>query len=182
MQYKWIVCNHHIALDGGTEILHPSADEIYEFVAGENPDISAENPVTAMNSLHFSRIGAPVKCEVNSKDDGTLILDLYTVRKHQKVPVDMIEGTIVDHCVFDGEWFYVNGDLEALEKLFENAGISGTGRINTGQYIQLMKQEYFAEHKEIINHVDPEVFSRLMIPEGRPPAGLKADLYDVKKF
>ncbi len=181
MQYKWIVCNHHIALDGGTEILHPSADEIYEFVAGENPDISAENPVTAMNSLHFSRIGAPVKCEVNSKDDGTLILDLYTVRKHQKVPVDMIEGTIVDHCVFDGEWFYVNGDLEALEKLFENAGISGTGRINTGQYIQLMKQEYFAEHKEIINHVDPEVFSRLMIPEGRPPAGLKADLYEYQK-
>lgn len=181
MQYKWITYDHHIALEEGIEVLHPSADEIYEFVAGESQNISAENPVTALSSIHFSKIGAPVKCEVNSKNNGKLFLNLYAVRKNQKVPVDVIEGTIIDHCVYDGEWFYINGDLEALQTLFAKAGITTSGEINTGQYIQLMKQEYFADYKEITNNVDPAVFSKLMIPEGKPPAGLKAELYEYQK-
>ena len=36
MLYKWIVCDHHIALDAGAEIPHPNAEEVFAFVSGEN--------------------------------------------------------------------------------------------------------------------------------------------------
>ena len=181
MQYKWIVYEHHIAIDAGDEILHPNADEIFAFVAGDKMEISAENPTIALNSLRFSRTGSPLKCELFSDENGKLILELYTLRKNHKFIVDMIEGQIIDHCVGNHEWFYLNGDIKALETLFLNAGIKECGSINTGQYMQLMKQEYFAENREIINNVDPAVFSSLMIPEGNVPAGMQADLYAYQK-
>ena len=181
MKYRWIVYEHHIAIDASDEILHPNADEIFEFVAGDNKEISAENPTIALNSLRFSKIGSPIKCELYSDDDGKLFLNLYTFRKNHKYSVDMIEGQIIDHCVSDREWFYLNGDIDTLETLFANAGIKECGVINTGQYIQLMKQEYFAEHREIINNVDSSVFSSLMVPEGNVPEGIHADLYAYQK-
>lgn len=181
MKYRWIVYEHHIAIDASDEILHPNADEIFEFVAGDNKEISAENPTIALNSLRFSKIGSPIKCELYSDEDGKLFLNLYTFRKNHKYSVDMIEGQIIDHCVSDREWFYLNGDIDTLETLFANAGIKECGVINTGQYIQLMKQEYFAEHREIINNVDSSVFSSLMVPEGNVPEGINADLYAYQK-
>ena len=181
MKYRWIVYEHHIAIDASDEILHPNADEIFEFVAGDNKEISAENPTIALNTLRFSKIGSPIKCELYSDEDGKLFLSLYTFRKNHKYSVDMIEGQIIDHCVSDREWFYLNGDIDTLETLFANAGIKECGVINTGQYIQLMKQEYFAEHREIINNVDSSVFSSLMVPEGNVPEGIHADLYAYQK-
>ena len=181
MQYRWIVYEHHIAIDAGDEILHPNADEIFAFVAGDNTEIGAENPTIALNALRFSKIGSPLKCELFSDVKGNICLELYALRKNRRFNVDMIEGQIIDHCVSDHEWFYLNGDIEALETLFKNAGIKECGIINTGQYLQLMKQEYFAEHREIINNVDPAVFSSLMVPEGSVPAGIQAELYAYQK-
>ena len=181
MKYRWIVYEHHIAIDAGEEILHPNADEIFSFVAGDITEINAENPTIALNSLRFSKIGSPLKCELFSDDNGRLYLELYTLRKNYKYNVDMIEGHIIDHCVSDREWFYLSGDIDTLETLFVNAGIKECGVINTGQYMQLMKQEYFAEHREIINNVDSAVFSSLMVPEGNVPRGIHADLYAYQK-
>lgn len=181
MQNRWIIYDHHIAIDVGDEILHPNADEIFEFVAGDNKEISAENPIMALNSLHFSKIGSPLKCEMFSDKGGRLFINLYTIRKKQKYSVDMIDGQIIDQCVGNREWFYLNGDIDALETLFANAGIKECGVINTGQYIQLMKQEYFAEYKEIINNIEPEVFTKLMFLHGNPPIGINADLYAYQK-
>ena len=72
MKYRWIVYEHHIAIDASDEILHPNADEIFEFVAGDNKEISAENPTIALNTLRFSKIGSPLKCELFSDDNGRL--------------------------------------------------------------------------------------------------------------
>ena len=181
MQNRWIIYDHHIAIDAGDEILHPNADEIFTFVAGDNIETGVENPIMALNSLHFSKIGSPLKCEVLSDKEGRLFLELYTVRKKYKYSVDMIQGQIIDQCVGDREWFYLNGDINTLENLFANAGIKECGPINIGQYLQLIKQECFAEYKEIINKVDPVVFSRLMAPQGSIPIGITANLYEYQK-
>lgn len=181
MRYKWILYDHHIAIETDTEVLHPNADEVYSFVSGDGVVSDVPDPVEELKNLHFSRIGSPVKCEIFSTDTSPAVLSLYALRKNQKWPVDMIGGQIIDHCVTDREWFYINGDVENLELLFANAGITETGELSIGQYIDLVKQEYFSDHKEIINNVNPSAVSEWMIPEGDIPRGIKASLYNYQK-
>ena len=178
--YKWIVYEHHIAIDAGDEILHPMAKDVYSFVDGENTEISAANPVIELESLHFSKIGSPLHCELRISNN-TIILDIYTKRKGIVVPIDMICGQILDHCVSDHEWFYINSDVETVQQLLYSAGITKKGDISIGQYIKLMKSEYFSKHKEIVNKVTPTDFSKLMVHEGNIPKGINASLYPYQK-
>lgn len=181
MQYKWIIYENHIAIDAGNEILHPSADEVYQFVSDETDAFDIPNPVEQLSNLRFSKIGSPIKCEVFSSDDNTIRLDLYAIRKNKKGHIDLVDGQIIDHSVLDNEWFYINEDVETLQKKLALADIKECGEISVGQYLNLVKQEYFAEHKDIIDNVEPEVVSTLMIPEGEVPKEIKATLYPYQK-
>ena len=149
MGSKWIVDGHHIAIESGNDILHPTAEEVYSFVAGENQDILVSNPMVQMSNVRFSKIGAPLKCEIYADDNSSIILDVYTIRKGQRYSVDIIDGYIIDHCCVNGEWFYLNGDIATLQGLLQNAEIKANGEITTGQYLKLIKQEFFSEHKYI---------------------------------
>lgn len=181
MKSKWIIYDNHIAIDAGDEILHPNAEEVYLFLSGDNPDIDVENPITEMSEIHFSQIGSPLKCEMISLDTNEIGIEIYALRKNEKVPVDMIKGHIIDHCVTETEWFYLIGGVDALQTLLFNAGIDKTGTINVGQYINLIKQEYFSEHKVIANSVNLEVVKRILENENTVPQGIKAELYEYQK-
>ena len=115
MKSRWIIFDHHIALETDEEILHPNADEVYGFVNGENNEINAVNPIAELSKLHFSKIGSPVKCEIISNENNEILLSLFAVRKNCRYPVDMLQGQIIDHCVSEDEWFYINGDIESLQ-------------------------------------------------------------------
>ena len=180
MHRKWVVVDNHIAIDTGKEYLHPDAEEVYAFVSEESEEESF-NPVQALTNLHFSKIGSPIKCEVFTNDANKIELALYAIRKNERWPVDMVQGHIIDHGVTDSEWYYINGDIESLQEILLNSNIERCGEITIGQYVNLMKQEYFAENKEIINNVDPRSLSQMIIDPKEIPIGLKADLYDYQK-
>ena len=180
MQLKWVIFDHHIALDTGTEIFHPNASEVYAF-AFDNEGEDVPNPIEQLSNLHFSQIGAPVKCELITHNM-TIEIKLYVKKRNKEWPVDVIDGYIIDHGVTDREWFYVNGDLENLQTMFNNAGIKKCGEISIGQYIDLIKQELFSSQKEIEDHVDKEVIKQLLVPSGEVPKSIYAQLYGYQKI
>ena len=179
MSLKWIVFDNHIAIDSGDEILHPDAKEIFSILTDEE-NTGFGSPAHDMADIRFSKIGAQLKCELNDYN-GNIKLDLYAVKKGKRCPIDMIQGHIIDHAVLDSEWFYIIGDIQSLQDMFEKAGITGTGIISIGQYIDLLKQDYFSEHKEIINNVTKEVVNNLIKPEGEVPQEIKAKLYEYQR-
>lgn len=181
MGSKWIVDGHHIAIESGNDILHPTAEEVYSFVAGENQDILVSNPMVQMSNVRFSKIGAPLKCEIYADDNSSIILDVYTIRKGQRYSVDIIDGYIIDHCCVNGEWFYLNGDIATLQGLLQNAEIKANGEITTGQYLKLIKQEFFSEHKYIDNLVPRDILSKRLVVQGKIPDGIHATLYEYQK-
>ena len=180
MGCKWIKCNHHIAIEDKEEILHPSAEEVFSFVTGENIEYAFQNPVDVFQSIHFSQIGSPAKCRVYSDSNGTIWLEIYAIRKNQKWQLDVIQGHIIDHCISDKEWFYISNDLSSLETFLNNAGIETAGEISKGQYISLLRQEFFSKNQEIQYDVDPTAFS-LIKNVIDVPKGLCANLYQYQK-
>ena len=58
MGSKWIVDGHHIAIESGNDILHPTAEEVYSFVAGENQDILVSNPMVQMRDRKSTRLNS----------------------------------------------------------------------------------------------------------------------------
>ena len=140
MSSKWIVYENHIAIDNGDEILHPEAKEIFEFLT-ENEETDYSSPVTDLPDIRFSKVGAPLKCELISNDKGHIFLELYTLRKNKKCMVDMVQGYIMDHSYSEGEWFYLTGDIETIQEMLKKANIISSGEISVGQYIDLIKQD-----------------------------------------
>lgn len=181
MSNKWIVVDHHIAIDAGDEILHPSADEVYSFLAEDYENTTIPNPLEQLVSLHFSKVGSPIKCKVFSNTDDEIVLSIYAVRKNKEYAVDMIEGQIIDHALSDNEWFYITGDLDTLQQMFAVAGIKHCGPLSIGQYLDLIKQEFFSDNKEIINCVNKDTIHNLLASDGRIPEGIKAELYNYQK-
>ncbi len=181
MNSKWVIDGHHIAIEEGDEILHPDANEIYEFIVGGAKNIEYPCPVDELSCLKFSKVGSPLKCDIVPLDAGGISVKLYAVRKKQEWPVDMIEGHIIDHSVTEDEWFYLTGDIDTIQEILNNAGIKTTGEISIGQYIDLMKQEYFQQYKEINNKVESVEFVQLMKPQGSVPSQIEAKLYQYQE-
>ena len=61
MNSKWVIDGHHIAIEEGDEILHPDANEIYEFIAGDTENAEYPSPVDELAFLKFSKVGSPLK-------------------------------------------------------------------------------------------------------------------------
>ncbi len=181
MSGKWIVYENHIAIDNGDEILHPEAKEIFEFMTA-NGEAAFSSPSRDLPDVRFAKVGAPIKCELISDEKGKIFVELYALRKGKKCTVDMIQGYIMDHSYDEGEWFYLTGDIEAIQEMLRKANILSAGEIGVGQYIDLIKQDYFAEHKEIINSVNYDVINSAFSTEGNPPKELCAKLYEYQRI
>lgn len=183
MDKRWIIDGHHIAIKLGDEVLHPTAEEIYSLVVGNDCSSSSiSNPMIEMTNIRFSKVGAPIKCEVYASEDNSIHLLVYTIRKGKRIPVDIIEGYVIDHCCANGEWFYLNGDVLTIQKLLNNAQIKCNGKIATKQYLNLVKQELFSEYKCIDNLVSADVLSKKFLIKRELPSGIRATLYEYQKI
>lgn len=181
MQSKWIIYDHHLAIEDAQEILHPNAQEIFTFVAGDEV-MSVENPVLQFPDIRFSKVGSPVKCELIVDEEDRIIFNIYAIRKNDLYPVDIVQGYIIDQCVSKDEWFYLNSDIESLQNILSNAEIDNTGEISIGQYLKIIKQTYFTQQNTLIeNKVDKDSFVRLTGKMNAVPAGIKAELYEYQK-
>ena len=183
MTCKWIICGNHLAIEDQDEILHPSSDEIYALEDGGVVEgITIENPREALPEIRFSHIGSSVQCSVFSDPDGKICLQVSTIRRKKEIPVDVIDGTVLDHCLYDNEWFYLTGDCEALSEILSGAGILCNGEISVQQYLYIRKIEN-SEHTGLFTFDVNEVQIKDAVPvENTVPKKLKATLYNYQKI
>lgn len=180
----WVKEKNHIAIKCNNEILHPSAAEMFEIVAGnkENiiPEIECKDIRECFPKLRLSQIGSDIVCELTNHSDD-IWLSLYCIRKGKKIEVDVIDGHIVDQCITDDEWFYVTGCTLFLIELFEKLNIKSTGKITISQYIEIIRNRQDLGDNCLLNSVETSLLDKPVDSNGEIPHTLKAKLYNYQK-
>lgn len=185
MKGKWIITGNHIALQAGGVLYHPSAEEMYPVIFGGNSalieDIDCENLSIAFPKMKFSKVGTDIRCEI-SGEDGIIRAYLCCERKDKTIPVDFINGHIIDHCVYENEWFYITGSTKEIEDAFVAAGIDSCGNISISQYIEILKRKDSFIRGTLHNSVQIDYIDKPITEGGVIPTGINADLYPYQKI
>lgn len=184
MRGRWLIQGNHIALAVGNEMLHPSADELYavlgnteeSFIAGIECDVIE----VAFPSVRFSKIGSDIRCRL-SNNGSDIKVELYCERRGQTIPVDVIQGQIVDQCITESEWFYVTGSTEEIERLFSVAGIQECGKITVSQYVEIIRNAEALVSGTLINTVETSLLDKPIDSSLDVPKGINATLYKYQK-
>lgn len=184
MQGNWLIHNNHIALSVENEILHPSADELYGVLgktAGSFVDgISCEDIKKSFPNVKFSKIGSDIRCRLSNKDS-EIRMELFCERRGEEVPVDVIQGQIVDQCITVSEWFYVTGSTEEIEKLLTATDIETCGKITVSQYIGLVRNTEMLISGTMINNVETSLLDKPIDEKADVPRGVQATLYAYQR-
>lgn len=180
----WIISDNHIALMYDEQILHPDSEEVYMVIGNEGESFVADIPCKKLEEsfpkIHFSKIGSPIRCEIeNSNDD--IKMRLYVERKGRRIGVDIIEGEIIDQCVAEDEWFYVSGSVYELSELLKNIGVMKAGKLTSSQYVELIKNQDQFEKGTLINKVKTSLLNKPVDVNGKLPQKLNAKLYSYQK-
>lgn len=175
--------NHFILLSGDSKYV-PDAKEVYSILNNSEQTTSVNGKVcgnikSIFPQIRFSKIGAPVQCRFYS-EDGTIKCSVFVSRHQHEIQLDYYDGKIVDHCVYDNEWFYITGDLSNLQVSLASAGITGQGSVSMAAYLKVIKDNVFADYPFIINNVDIDKIKNQY--ETLPiPFNLNATLYPYQE-
>lgn len=181
---KWTISDNHIALIYDNQLFHPSAKEIYAVLEDEREsfvsDIPCKNIKEAFANVHFSKIGSPIKCQMDTRNE-EIEMSLYVMRKGKKITVDVLGGEIVDQCAFGDDWFYVSGSVQELANIFQRVGIKGCGKLTSSQYVEIIRNQDSFETGTLINNVRTSLLNKPTGLEGDIPVKLNAKLYSYQK-
>lgn len=183
MALKWRISGHHLAIEDKIEFVHPESSEIYRLLDGEVIEgVKIHNPELDLPNIRFSRVGAPIKCTVSvDKDEKCIVFKISALRKKQYVPVDIIDGHIIDHCLFNNEWFYLTGDLPTLEEWLADAEIKANGAITIHQYLVLRRSQNKSSTNLIeFNISEDDIHNSIKIIDTTVPIKLNATLYNYQ--
>ncbi len=185
MKASWIIYNHHLALQDGKNVYHPNASDIYALLSKDeskrNFNISCENPTKDLPNIRFSKIGSSLHIKLTNNDCGEITCNIEALRKGIYVPVDVIEGTIIDQCVSNNTWFYLSGNNLNVQELLDCTGIKGNGRISIRQYLKLIELELLNGTNLVENQVDASHLQKPIDNEEKPPTTLKAKLFPYQR-
>lgn len=170
---KWIIYDNHLALKRNNEVIHPTAKEIYSCLEDEAQLESLKKDIP---NRRFSKIGSPVFCRIVEDQNSSIELSLYTTRKGKNYTLDIIDGKIIDHCINEKEWFFIQGDLDSLSEELASLGIETTGPITEEQYLKIIREKVLNKTSNIENCVSS---TRTTISASKEmiPAKLNAHLY-----
>lgn len=181
---KWTISDNHIALICDNQLLHPSAEEVYAVLDDERDSFVSEIPCKnikeAFANVHFSKIGSPIKCQMDTRNE-EIEMSLYVVRKGKKITVDVLKGEIVDQCISGDDWFYVSGSVQELADIFRRVGITACGKLTSSQYVEIIRNQDAFENGTLINNVKTSLLNKPTGIEGNIPAKLNAKLYSYQK-
>ena len=185
MRGKWIIQDNHIALSVGKEILHPSADELYAAMGKQEgnfiEDIDCDDINSSFPEIRFSKVGSDIRCRLINRDD-RIRVELFCDRKGKEIPVDVIQGQIIDQCICESEWFYVTGSTKEIEKLFFSADIQTCGMISMSQYVELLRNKDHLLFGSMINLVETSLLNKPINEGDALPRGIVATLYSYQKI
>lgn len=178
----WIIINNHLAVQEDAAVLHFAAEEIYGLL-DMSTDVIIDGitvpPIrNALPDIHFSSIGSDLSCSVvNESDSNDCNLKLSCNRYGAEVEVDIVDGFIVDQCVFNDEWFYISGNTVELNLLFKNLHICNSGRLTVIQYIGILKNQKQTKSELIQIHEIAPGKHQVHDDHASRLAGLNAKLY-----
>lgn len=185
MKSTWIIFNHHLALQDGKNVYHPNASDVYSLLSTDESEkrfgISCENPATDLPNVRFSKIGSSVYIRLSNNESGEILCNVVAYRKGAHVPVDVLEGSIIDQCVSNNTWFYLNGNTSQVQEIIDLAGIKENGIISIRQYLKLIEFELLNETNLLENKVDSSCLQKPVDNNEEPPATLKATLFPYQK-
>lgn len=185
MKASWIIYSHHLALQDGKNVFHPSASDIYNLLSKDESEnefnINCGNPQLDLPDIRFSKIGSSIHIKLTNNNCGEIICNIEAQRKDTFVPVDIIEGTIIDQCVYNNTWFYLSGNNLQVQDLLDSAGIKENGRISIRQYLNLIEKELLNGTTLLDNQVDISCLQKPIDNNEEPPTSLKATLFPYQK-
>ena len=108
MEGSWFIKGHHLAVKSGGNEYHPTAQEIYSAMDGLGINgISCGSPSDKLSGLRYSKFGSEVSVRLKNDANGKISIEIYAVRRGDEIPIDVIDGRIIDQCVYNGTWFYL---------------------------------------------------------------------------
>lgn len=182
MEGHWTIVNHHLALDVNGSIIHPNAEEVYSaFSGGKIQNALCPNPKEELPDLKFSKIGTELSIDLNNSDDSTIRIDIYAARRGSTIPIDFVDGKLIDHCVAGDTWFYLTGSITETQALLTECGVASTGQITTRQYLKLVEHDLLSDHCLLNNNVSIDALKAPVDESENTPSTLKASLFPYQK-
>lgn len=182
MEGHWIIIDNHIALEVGGSTIHPSAKEVYSAMSGECVrNIACPDPREELPDLRFSKIGTELTVDLENGNDGKIEIIIYASRKGSKVPVDFVDGRIIDQCASDGTWFYLSGNIVEIQGVLDDCGVRSSGQIPMRQYLKLVEHDLSSDHRLLNNRVTISALEAPVNESEDAPCTLKATLFPYQK-
>ena len=182
MDAQWIIYNNHIALKGDNKIYHPLASDVYAMTSGSTSNnLPYSNPKSDLPNIRFSSIGSPCHIELKNDSEDNITLEVIAVRRGVCANVDIVDGTLINHCIIKNTWFYVADTTCAIQDILNCAGIKTSGRINLKQYLKIVEQSMFSDEGIIINRIDSSVLQKPIVEDNSIPSGLMAQLFPYQE-
>ena len=178
MTGKWIAEDNHITYSESGILRRVSSETIMDCLYGNNPD-TLPSLTEAFPDVRFSTLASPVRVDLCLNVSGNEIqLKCYVIRRKKEITVDVVDGVFLDQCLTQKEWFRISGNIEILNSIFKELGISGCGTITFNQYLLLKRATEKEELREITDSVDQDLYRRVnAIQHPEIPAGIDAKLY-----
>lgn len=182
MNAKWLIFEHHLALQDGKSIYHPSAINVFNIINKTAKQVFECNaPQEDLPNIRFSRIGSSLCILLRSNDEGDIIFQLLANRKNELVCIDIVEGVIIDQAILDDTWFYISENKEQIQNIITAADINKNGKISTKQYLKLLEQKIIQDVNAIDNQVKISSPSEYNLKATNVPHTLKATLFPYQE-
>lgn len=182
MEGSWFIKGHHLAVKSGGNEYHPTAQEIYSAMDGLGINgISCGSPSDKLSGLRYSKFGSEVSVRLKNDANGKISIEIYAVRRGDEIPIDVIDGRIIDQCVYNGTWFYLSGNVQEVQDVLEYANVKHTGIISMRQYLKLVECNLLSDQKIIHNDVSVQALESPIDQTEDVPSTLKANLFQYQK-
>lgn len=182
MESRWIIENHHLALETNDKTFHPNAKEIYSALAGKSiQDYLYPNLQEAFPHIRFSKFGSEISVDLTNVSHSSIQINIYVNRRGTIIPVDIIDGRIIDHCISGDNWFYLTGNVLDMQEILRSCGITASGQISMSQYLKLVEFDLLSDHHLFNNHVCIDALDSPIDEKEGVPNTLQAQLFPYQK-
>ena len=181
MKATWVISKNHLALRDGSHVYHPDANDVYSLINGKSqeiiPGVEVSMPSDDLPDIRFSKVGAPIKVVLTNSGNSDIEISILTTRRGITSQVDIVDGYIINQCVVNNTWFFLNGPVNELQEMLKAANITANGVISMRQYLKFLEQEFLKKTDIVINNVDGSQLKSTATSSENTPCTLKATLF-----
>ena len=171
----WFICNHHLAyIDCKGNTIHPSASSISEMIQ----TTELENIQQSLPEISFSNLCPFIRCSFSfDQNIKGILLSLTTEHRGNQVPLDIVNGKIIDHIVIKNRWFFLGTTPTILDEMLEKAKIVDYGIIPFDSYLVLIRELKYHKEIDYYDSVSPQDILQISREVPQIPSNLTATLY-----